>query len=236
MRSPFHYLKRLVEIKRQRGWRHLWRFISFQLFWEPIGKYLDRRQDMKICGVSLTKYVPSLYRESMGATGSHSTSYSALEIIFQNVNLTEKDRFIDIGCGKGRVLAFLIRNKFTGKITGIELNEQVANYAMQWVTRYPNINVIHGNAFELNLDSYTIMFLGRPFETDVFIKFVDKIENEMTHELLFIYWCDQVNGNYIDNRKGWHKHKREKIYKVNKIPIFTCPQRYTIWSYNPLKK
>ena len=56
-------------------------------------------------------------------TGSQSTHYSILKKIFDKVNIDESDSFIDVGCGKGRVLAYLVMHDYKCAITGIEINE-----------------------------------------------------------------------------------------------------------------
>ncbi len=89
----------------------------------------DSAWDRRICKKSLVKYVPSLYRESRGATGSQSTRYWFLDDIFSGAEFADTDRFIDIGCGKGRVLAYMIKLGFKGKINGVELNDEVAAFA-----------------------------------------------------------------------------------------------------------
>lgn len=193
----------------------------------------DALQDKRICGCSLVKYVPSSFRESKGATGSQSTRYSVLNEMFKDEQYTPKDSFIDIGCGKARVIAYLIKNKFPGKLSGIELNEDVANFAEKWTNKYNNVSIIKGDAFEQNLNSYNIFFLGRPFETEFFKKFVDKFEQELTHPVKVFYWVDQQSGDYLNNRDGWKMNKRAWIFKKNGLYLTRAPQRYSIWTYTP---
>ena len=193
----------------------------------------DGLKDKKICGCSLVKYVPSLYRETKGATGSQATRYLILDEIFSGEEFGENDRFIDVGCGKARVLAYLLDNGFKGTLNGIELNKEVAEYAASWANRYDNVNIFQGDAFEHDYNSYDILFLGRPFETEFFKKFVAKLENELTHPIKFYYWVDQQSGNCLNERKGWELHKRKWIFKKNGFYISSCPQRYSIWTYTP---
>ncbi len=193
----------------------------------------DAIQDKKICGCSLVKYVPSLFRESKGATGSQSTRYFVLDDIFKDEQFTSNDSFMDIGCGKGRVIAYLIKNKFSGKLNGIELNENVANFAKNWANKYDNVSIINGDAFKQNFDSYNIFFFARPFETEFFKNFIDKFEQELTHPVKVFYWCDQQSGNYLNDRFGWNLHKRTWIFKKHGFYISHFPQRYSIWTYTP---
>lgn len=189
--------------------------------------------DKKICGRSLVKYVPSLYRKTKGATGSQSTSYWFLDEIFRDADFKENDKFIDVGCGKGRVLAHLIRKNFPGELYGVELNAEVAEYAKEWTAKYSNIIIMQGDAFEHDYNAYNILFLGRPFEPDFFKKYVEKLEHELTHPITFYYWVDQQSGNYLNHRTGWTLHKREWLFRSHGFYLASCPQRYSVWTFNP---
>ena len=195
----------------------------------------DGARDRKICGCSLVKYVPSLYRETKGATGSQATRYCILDEIFSDAVFCEQDNFMDIGCGKARVIAYLLGRRFPGKLNGIELNHDVAEYAKSWTEKYENVSIIEGDAFEQNFDSYNLFFLGRPFETEFFQKFIEKFEQELTHPVTVYYWVDQQSGNFLDNREGWTIHKRKWIFKKHGFYTMFCPQRYSIWTYTPKK-
>ena len=197
---------------------------------------LDGFKDRRICGCSLVKYVPSLYRDTLGATGSQASNYFALDKIFNNQIFTKGDKFIDIGCGKARVLAHLIDKKFPGKLYGIEINHSVAEFAKSWTSKYKNVTIIEGNVFKHNLDTYNIFFLGRPFETEYFIKFIDKFENEITRPVKFFYWWDNQSGNYLNNRPGWKLIKRAFVYRNKILYTSPFPQRYSVWIYTPSRK
>ena len=193
---------------------------------ERLVKVQDLFWDEKICGRSLIKYVPSLYRETKGATGSQSTHYTILDDIFQGAEFSKDDKFIDVGCGKGRVLAYMLKRNFQGEIHGIELNEEVAEYCKEWADKYPQVHVIAGDAFKLDYDQYTVMFMGRPFLPDMFHQFIAMLEKTMTHPLKVYYWVDQQSGDYLNDREGWTLHRREWVYKKNGFYLAPCPQRF----------
>ena len=198
-----------------------------------LSELFDGLKDRRICGCSLVKYVPSLYREKMGATGSQSTSYWVLDKIFRNEVLNEDDRFIDVGCGKGRVLAYLIRKKCPCLIEGVELNPEVAEYARKWAAKYKNINIISGSAFDIDYNKYTKLFMGRPFEPEMFHNFIGKLESELVHPVRLYYWVDQQSGGYLENRKGWRMLRRENAFISHSFFICSTPQRYSVWEYEP---
>ena len=92
----------------------------------------DAVMDRRICGLSLVPYVSSIFRDNqrgVGGTGTQSTHYLLLRRVFSHVNLTASDAFMDVGCGKGRVLAYLIRKKCPCTLYGIEYNETVGKIA-----------------------------------------------------------------------------------------------------------
>ncbi len=209
------------------------KFISLSV---RISNMFDGMKDRKICGCSLVKYVPSLYRETMGATGSQSTCYWTLDRIFKDSVFESTDSFIDVGCGKGRVLAYMLKKHYPCAMTGIELNAEVADFAKKWASKYDNVNIICGNAFELDFNDYNILFMGRPFEPEMFYKFIAKLESELKHPIKLYYWVDQQSGNYLNDRKGWEKLRREKIFISHGLFMFHNPQRYSIWTFSPYEK
>ena len=215
-RSPFKIIKRKC-IRASKKLVHIY----------------DGRRDKRICGCSLVKYVPSLYRETLGATGSESTCYWALEKMFKGEKFDENDSFIDVGCGKGRVLAYMVSKKYPCKLTGVELNKEVADYAKNWAKKYSELTIINANAFELDYNDYTVLFMGRPFETQMFHKFIDELEQKLTHPIRIFYWCDTQSGDYLENRKGWVRRRREMISRSHGLYMYYTPQGFSLWEYTP---
>lgn len=196
----------------------------------------DKKMDLKICGENLCEPVESVYRndaEGVGYTGSYSTRYQTLDIVMQDVELTENDKFIDVGCGKGRVLSFLLGKNAKCSINGIEINEEAGSVAAKWTEKFDNVNVIIGNAFDINCDDFNIYFFGRPFLPKTFLEYIEKMERELTHPITLVYFSDQRTRNLMKNRKNWTKTKQGKIYKKNGFNLSWVPQGYSIWSYTP---
>ena len=215
--------------------KSVWKFIRRKYIGasKKVTYFFDGRKDKKICGCSLVKYVPSLYRETMGATGSQSTCYWALDKIFEGETFQESDAFIDVGYGKGRVLAYMANKGFPCSLTGIELNAEVAAYARKWSEKYDNITIINGNAFELDYNLYTVLFMGRPFEPETFYQFIDQLERNLRHKIRLFYWWDTESGDYMENRKGWVRKRRETIYKSHGLYMYGSPQGFSLWEFTP---
>ena len=183
--------------------------------------------------MSLGKFVPSPFANDKGATGSQSAPYRGLEEIFENLKAGPDDSFIDIGCGKGRVLAYLVSRGAACHMTGIELNPDVAAIARSWSSKYDNIEIVSGDAFELDLNEYNIFFMYRPMLEDTFKEFVSKLEKELTHKITLYYYADTESGYYLNERKGWRLITRYSIYKKGGLYIHMEPQRFSLWTYTP---
>ena len=199
-------------------------------------RLMDSIIDLLICGQSLVKYVPSVYRDDangVGMTGSQSTSYIILSRIFSHVSLTAEDSFLDVGCGKGRVLAFLLKEHAPCALSGVEINEISGKVAQEWTGRYDKVAVTLGDAFQLDYNPYTVLFLGRPFLPKTFLEFIERLEETLVHPITFIYWVDQQSGHLLKDRSGWEMRYREKLRTIHGIKIGNVPQSYSVWSYDP---
>ena len=206
----------------------LWIRLSYRM-----SRSRDARLDKKICGQSLGRFVPSPYADNYGATGSQSVSYAGLEEIMNRVSLEEGDSFIDIGCGKGRVLAYLMASGCKAHITGIELNPDVASVASSWAKDHPDIKIICGNAFDIDFDSYTHLFMYRPMDLFTFISFIRKLEGSLSHSITLIYYADIEAGTFLEERKNWDVIARDKVFYKDGYFIHLEPQRYSIYEYTP---
>lgn len=194
---------------------------------------LDNKRDKKFCGNELGVFVPSPFTGSHGATGSQSAPYQGLDIVLKDLDLTPDDSFIDIGCGKGRVLAYLLGKGYSCRLTGVEINPQVAEVARSWSSGYGNVEIVEGDAFGLDFNDYTVLFMYRPMDRDAFILFVNLLEMTLTHEIRLYYYADGESGFYLNERPGWNLKIREDIYRVRGRYIHTVPQRYSVWTYTP---
>ena len=199
----------------------------------------DSRMDKRICGQSLGKYVPSIFRDDkngIGGTGSQSTHYVMLRRIFSHIEWKPTDIILDVGCGKGRVLAFLVKEKCPCPVYGIEHNQEVAKIATTWATRYEQVHIIVGDALQLDYNPFTILSLARSFLPKTFLAFVKRLEETLTHPVTLIYWYDQESGYLLKNRPGWEMIMRERIARIHGVKIATWPQAYSIWIYDPKKR
>lgn len=200
-----------------------------------IATAFDITKDLKICGKSLTKYVASVDRKVLQATGSQSARYWALDEVFKDMKFSKDDKFIDVGCGKGRILAEMERIKFPGQLYGIELNPDVAEYAQDWAKRYDNLTIMSGDAFKLDYNDYNIIMLCRPFLEEMYVTFLEKMEKDIKHPVTVILYVDNYMAKYVKDKPQWTMHKQEVVFKKGLLAYSYYPVRYSIWTYDPTK-
>ena len=59
-----------------------------------------------------------------------------------------------------------------------------------WAQRYPRLDVRCGNVLDEPLAPYTHFYLFNPFDTEVLVKFLDKVEAEATRPVTLIHMSD----------------------------------------------
>lgn len=203
---------------------------------EPLRRlslWLDRRRDLRVCGVELVSGKFSERRDSNGATNAVSTPYGALAEILGHERFTPEDSFVDIGCGHGRVLAYLQDSGFPGKIAGIELDPEVAAFAQSWAKRYDRIEVVCGDALEQDLSRYNVFYLWKPMLADFFRKFVARLEESASRPVRMYYLTDFDTAGFLTGRPGWRELRRMRVYRHRGLPQFYSPQDCSVWEYDP---
>lgn len=195
--------------------------------------------DLRICRRSLVKSVPSIFRDDqkgIGGTNSSSTHYALMKRIFRHVELNASDTLLDVGCGKGRVLAFLLAQRCPCKLYGIEHNEAVAKITQEWTARYPQVQILIGDAFQLDYNGFTVLTLARSFLTVTFQSFVQRLEETLTHPIKMISWYDQGDQHFMANRPGWHMQYHELVKRTHGLRAALTPQSFTVYTYDPEKR
>ncbi len=101
--------------------------------------------------------------------------------------------FVDIGCGKGRVLIVAEKYGFR-KLVGIELDEELVEDARKNIAGYrkrnsdSTIDIYRINALEYTYgDKPAVYFLFNPFNEEVLNKVVSRIMESNKKEMIFIY-------------------------------------------------
>ena len=135
----------------------------------------------------------------------------------KNINF---EKFIDLGCGSGRVIDFFNKNLVSKDFVGIEYFSDQFNHCQKNFLNQKNIQIVQGDfiksdIFKYNADCY---FFNEPFKKDEeFVEFLNKIINFSLNKKNIIFIFVNYNENafkelkkiqcvesyYIDNKKGY---------------------------------
>lgn len=199
-----------------------------RLFWYR-QRFSDVRIDKKIGGKALNKRIETEFA-SKGAKDTQSTDYRLLRPIFEKISLADSDKFVDVGCGQGRVLSFLIAEKgFKGRLVGIELASNIADFTKERFKAYPQVEIINDDAVKSVPSDGTVFYLFNPFTGDILRAFLDSIENTIKRPATIIYTVP-VHYSEFDNRRCF---SLEQTFSVKRKYI-DYDAVVNIYKYEPL--
>jgi SAM-dependent methyltransferase len=111
--------------------------------------------------------------EHLGAFHVTNTPYDDLPALFGAAGVRDDDVIVDVGCGKGRVINWLLRNHPANRVVGIELDPEVCARTARRLRRFPNVTILCGDAVELLPPDGTLFYLFNPFDEAVSRRFAE---------------------------------------------------------------
>ena len=190
----------------------------------------DLLRDLAIAGRPLARAEKTRHAAE-GAHDPTATPYSVLEDLLGGLDFDEGSHLLDVGCGAGRVLASFVGSGLPGRITGVELDADLAAEAAAWSARYERVNVISGSALDVPLVGYTHIYLFNPFDTPVLAAFLDKLEREAAGPVALVHMSDNGEWTAYAGRTRWVT-LREGFLKLPGEEG-DCPQHFTIRQFQP---
>ena len=191
---------------------------------------MDALRDRRICGMSLERYVASQFPDRHGIVDTVSTPYGTLEVVLGPETFSHDDILLDVGCGLGRPLAYLVGSGFTGQLVGAEINHAAAVQAQRWTKRYDNIRVVCTDVFDMDISSFTKFFMWYSMTPDMLARFISKVENETTQPIRF-YYVGNRGQDVFEGRAGWRLARSGCVDRVHGIPQHGQPVRYSVWDF-----
>lgn len=170
-------------------------------------------------------------QENLGFTESDGNQYQATEDYFkkvlQDMNISENDAIIDIGCGKGKAMYMFSKYNFS-KIGGFDISEKLVNIANDnfnklgisskcsaWIADASTYN---------DYDEYNWFYFYNPVPSFIFkTTFQNILEsiNRNPRKCVIIY-SNSENHDYIISTSNFKEIKTYKSfmwYLVNKTPL-----------------
>ena len=109
--------------------------------------------------------------EHLGAYHATNSPYEDLDRVFAGVAVGPRDMIVDVGCGKGRSLNWLIDRFPENPIVGIELDPELCKGTAHRLRRRTNVTVLCGDASTLIPPEARVFYLFNPFDETVTARF-----------------------------------------------------------------
>lgn len=181
-------------------------------------------------GINTTGADELMNLEQLGIDISHATlympvSYSLLEEIFEQLSISSRNHFLDIGCGKGRALCMAAHCGFT-KVTGIDFSKQLCDKAKDNLIltqkKIPSLQyqVINNDAFYFEIpDDADCIFFFNPFDEIIMSSVVKNIKASLKRKqrLVNIIYVNPLQKTYFLKAgftETWHSKKMKYIEAV----------------------
>jgi len=158
---------------------------------------------------------PNSHNSSRGAYAVAPTDYAVLNEIFDG-RIRDNDIIVDVGCGRGRVIRWLISRGIQQQIFGIEFDKDASAFAKRKLSRYPNVTIIEGDVLVNIPDNASLFYLYNPFDEKVTDAFRKKLEERKSPEestVILYYNCKHVS--VFQNSPRW---RTERLTLRNATP------------------
>ncbi|UAT30685.1 class I SAM-dependent methyltransferase [Bacillus badius] len=168
------------------------------------------------------------------------TPYDAIDHLFEEYELKRTDGVVDFGCGKGR-LVFYIHHRFHARATGIEINGQLYQEALENQARYSKKKKRADNAVRFECcpaEEYDIekeenkFYFFNPFSVQIFMKVVHHIlrsveEHRRPVDLILYY----PTAEYIQFLNMYTPFQLLKEVKIPELYEKNENERFLVFRY-----
>lgn len=197
---------------------------SFYKRWQRYCKYmLEWLFAEKLHGLDFTMRKLNNKRTGSGTYNGYSkTDSKHIKEIFNRFCITNDDKILDIGCGKGAVLRELTAYDF-GVIDGIEYDKELVDIAKRNFDRLKlsgRVNVIHEDAMEFTgYGNYNFFYFFNSFSGGILRNVFENILNSVDTGW-FIYH-NPVNSELVESMDGF----------VREYELFDKVKSYSTYIY-----
>ncbi|MFH0763913.1 MAG: methyltransferase domain-containing protein [Candidatus Omnitrophota bacterium] len=151
------------------------------------------------------------------------TPYHVIELILNRLQFSRDDVFIDLGCGKGRVL-LTVAMKNLKKVIGIEARKDMFDIAIENLKRSnvknTPVEIVNADVATFDMREGTIFFMYNPFGVYTHKCVMEHIKNSLIvnpRQVRIIYYGGGPDIHDIDGYNAWlvHKNRFFDIYNVD---------------------
>jgi len=174
-----------------------------RMFWEILSLFVSEMMEgMDTEGNT----AGSQYRSD--STGYEPTYYHILSLLLRYVG--PDDTFVDVGCGKGRVLWFIATRRRLRKAIGVEIEPELAQLArenMKKARLRTPVTIIEADASQVDLSEGTVYYLFNPFGRETLLRFLGNIERslQINPRVIRIVYLNPKLGQILDDANWLHR-------------------------------
>lgn len=200
---------------------------DFKIAWYMIKQEIKGERKYKI---NTTGEDELIKLEELGIDISHATvympvSYNLVEEIFEQLQSSGRNHFLDMGCGKGRALCVATHYGFN-KVTGIDLSKDLCEIATENLSltnhKFPDLQfkIINNDAFYFEIpDDVDCIFFFNPFDEIIMSAVVNNIFESLQNnprKLQVIYANPLHKEQFLKAgyTQIWHSKKMKYIEAV----------------------
>lgn len=133
-------------------------------------------------------------------------SYSDINAMLNMLDLRPRDVFVDVGCGKGRVVCMAAMRKVK-KVIGIECMDGLAAIAGRNVAKMRGklspVEIYTGWAETHDYSDATIIYMFNPFEANILEKVLHKIRRDRKGFFRIMFVQESDDQHYVFSRERW---------------------------------
>ena len=155
-------------------------------------------------------------RSDQESIGYSSAQPSIIRQSLETIPDIDGSIFVDVGCGKGRVLAVATEYSFS-EIRGIELSPSLARIALEngnKISRLhpnrilPSVSISDACDIQLDDSGVVVIFLYNPFQESIMTEFVGKMKASLNAKRdlkLYVVYYNPVHHNLLDECKEFSR-------------------------------
>lgn len=180
--------------------------------------------DMRIAGTSMGGLTCN---KGDGIFPVQSASYRILRELIPCLDINANDVFVDIGCGKGRLLGYLnIKKMGAKKYYGVEINKKAAKFACKVFRNDPKVRIICKDATKATIRDGTVFFLYNPFGPEILDSFLTNLEKTARQGCRIYYLHAVYNDVFNKHERYWKCKKKVTLRPKHHIPVLLVEYVY----------
>jgi SAM-dependent methyltransferase len=153
---------------------------------------IDLRYGGFLGGTTRTRYA------ALGAFDTANSDYTDLPALFGVAGVTTEDVLVDVGCGKGRAINWLLGHYPANGIIGIEIDPEICAHTARRLRRHKRVEIRCGDATTTLPPDGTIFFLFNPFDEAAMARFIATLVEAGGRKRVIYYNCKFVRS-FLDN-------------------------------------